>query len=258
MKYKDTHTKLLAAQKLLFEPTTSIDKFNAVAALVRGIHPDLDTHLAGLEKQIAFFDKAQHGQVIELALEHLPEITEEDKSRKKALLLFIDSWRNLSGEINRVDAELSAANAGANSGESASHWGRIAHFAKGPFGILTILALGIVFTLHETGVQLVIKNEGCPTMSVHGSISFSLPGLSIPNTSITSGSSAIATVPPLSIDIDGTHAGTISFNALSFSATFQLPSNVNSVTLDGNSLLQKLQSISLAGKKEHELVISCL
>jgi hypothetical protein len=153
---------------------------------------------------------------------------------------------------------LSAAHASTSAGEKASHWGRILNFAKGPFGILTILALGIVFTLHETGVQLVIKNEGCQTMTVAGSISFSLPGLSIPNTPITSGSSVVATVPPLSVDIDGTKQGIVSLKALSFSATFQLPNNVSNVMLDGNSLLKKQQNISLAGKKEHELVISCL
>ena len=258
MNYKEAHKRLLAAQTILLEPTTSIDKFNSISTLIRGIHPELDAMLVRVEKELGTFGKIQDGQVIDLVLEHLPEFTEEEKKRKKVLLLFLQTWNKLKGEIARVDAELSAANSSEDSGDKTSHWGRIFNFAKGPLGIVTILAVGIVLVMQQTGVQLTIKNQGCGTMVVSGSMPISLPGLSLPSDPIASGGSGVAIIPPLSLNVDGTQSGILTLNALTFSATFQLPSSISDVTLDGISLLNKKQDVSLSGKKEHTLTLVCL
>lgn len=77
-----------------------------------------------------------------LSAEHLPEDSEKQKKRKKALLFFIANVKDLQSEIKRIDAEFSQT-----SGVSESVWwhaGRIIKFAKGPFGLVTMLAVVIV------------------------------------------------------------------------------------------------------------------
>ncbi len=256
MDYQESHKRLLAAQTLLMETTTTREKFSQIRTLIKGIHPGIDSSLEQCDKQISDFEKLYGGQVIDLVVEHLPEVTEEQKRRKKYLVLFWESWNKLKGEIARVDAEMNASQNSPDISNKASHWGRIAKSAAGPFGIITVIAVAIVITMQQIGVTLTINNNGCPAFQATGS-TIALPGLYLPNGTIESGSSVLATVPPLSVKVDGTTASTLTLKALMFNASFQLPGNISDVTIDGISLLNTKQTIPLSNSKQHTLVLSC-
>lgn len=136
----DTKKRFLAAYKLLSEQSTTFDKFESVKNLIYGFNPKVDKILNSCSETLSKIEKLQRGEVIELTAEHLPQQTDEDKKRKRLLLLFIRSWKDLKSEIERIRTEL-------DSGEHKSleqrvqMGAKIISFAKGPFGMVTIVAL---------------------------------------------------------------------------------------------------------------------
>ena len=86
----------------------------------------------------------------------------------------------------------------------------------------------------------------------------SIPGLKLPQGDIPNGGSAVATIPPLAFTIDGTQKGVVTMTALKYTMSFQLPSNVKDVSLDGASLLNKTSEVHLSEKDSHILVLKCL
>lgn len=257
MQYKEAHKRLIAAQTLLLEPTTSKEKFVHIRTLLKGINPQLDGVLERCAQELSTLDKMMAGDVVSLTAENLPEYTEEHKRRKKAILFFLGTWNKLKGEVARVESELAAADSVGTTGEKVSHWRRIFNFAKGPLGIVTIAAVGIVLTMQTVAVQITIKNQGCSTMTPSASLPFAIPGLSLPTEPIENGDSTIATIPGLTFTIDGTQRGVITAQALTFSMGFQFSESVQDVRLDGTSLLDKKTVAHLSEKKEHELVFVC-
>ena len=255
MNYREAHRRVLAAQTLLLEPSTSREKFNSISTLIRGINPKLDDALTLCEEQLATMDKIYHGALIELSLEHLPEFSEEQKRRKRALVVFVNTWNQLKGEVARASAELDAAQHSPDAVQKTSHWGRIFNFAKGPFGLVTVLAVTIAVAAQTAAVRITIHNSGCGTLLPSGSIS--LPGFSLPKDPILSGGTAVMIIPPLTVQVDGTKRGALVLKAFTFTASFQLPGNILDVTLDDVSLPGKTQSIRLLDKKEHTLTLHC-
>src|SRR3989338_694 len=253
---KESHKRILASQALLLEETTSKEKFQHVRALLTGINPQLDSALERCAEGISTLDKLVKGDVLSLSAENLPENTEEEKKRKKAILFFVGSWNKLKSEVARVEKELASAEKSGTPGEKANAWRKIFNFAKGPLGLITIAAVGIVLTMQAVSVQIVIKNEGCGTLTPGAAIPFSMPGLSIPK-EIANGGAAIATVPGLTITVDATQQGSIRAEALNYGMDFDLPSNVHDIHLDGESLLGKETIVRLSDMKEHELVLTC-
>ena len=254
---KDARKRLLAAQALLLEPSTTQEKFTSVRTLVAGIHPKIDQALANCDHALSTVGKVESGDIVGLSAEHLPENTEEQKKRKKWLLLFINSWRKLGSEVERVQAELAAADNAQTGSDRASHWGRIFNFAKGPFGIITIVAVGAVIAMQATAVTIVIKNNGCETLYPSSSIPISMPGLKLPRDPIPSGSSAEVVIPGLTVTVDGSQRGVVSLSMLNYSIGIQLPANTRDVTLNGISLLGKKTRVPLSERDQHTLVLSC-
>ncbi len=148
---EDTKKRILAAQKILLEPSSSREKFDSLRTLTKGINPKLDKILDTCASSLKEVEKLHQGQLIELTAEHLPEYTEEEKRRKNALLFFIKNWKDLKSEVNRIRAELDVKDGQSNSLHNhALHWGKIIGFAKGPFGIITLAAIIIVTFLIAT------------------------------------------------------------------------------------------------------------
>ena len=141
----DTKKRIFAAYKLLTEKTTSKQKLESVKALIKGINPRIDKLLDESSKAFSDLEKLQKGEVIEFTAEHLPENTEEEKRRKKALLWFIRNWKSLQNEMDRVKKEFEKGSQGTE--QKIQSGGRIVAFAKGPFGLITILAVVIVIGL---------------------------------------------------------------------------------------------------------------
>lgn len=165
MKFANTQEKFNAAFDLLSGSTISLDTFHQVHSLVKGIHPRVDEKLEVVSKALKDLQKVMDGDVITLSAEHLSEKTEREKKRKKKLLFFIYSVKDLSAEIKRVETELSQANS--QMGNDAWHFGKILKYAKGPFGLVTIIAVVIVVAtlfVSKKGVQnTVIKPTVTPS-----------------------------------------------------------------------------------------------
>lgn len=141
----DTRERMNSAFQLLTGVEISVNTFEHVRSLIKGIHPVLDKKLEICSKALDKLQKVQSGDIISLSAEGLPENDEKEKKRKKALLFFISSLKNLQSEIKRVGNELhSSQNSSSNQIWS---WGRIIKFAKGPFGLVTLAALVIVIAL---------------------------------------------------------------------------------------------------------------
>ncbi len=257
MEYHNAKKRLEAVHALFVGSTTSTEKLGSIRALIKGVHSGLDDKLKQCEEAFTRLEKMMNAEIIELSAEHLPESTDEEKKRKKALLFFIKSWKDLQSEVTRVQNELNAANNGQNTSQKRSLGNRIFSSMKGPFGIITIAAVGAALVLQATSVRLTIKNNGCGTMMPLASLPIPLPGLSLPKDPIPSNGSAVATLPALTVAIDGTKAGVIHFQALKLALSFEIPSDIRDVTLDGASLLKKKTEVHLSDRKEHELMFSC-
>lgn len=146
MQTRETKEKILAAHKLLFEETTTREKFESVRTLITGINSHVDKALATCSEALTDVEKFKQGEIIELGIEHLPENTEEEKERKRRALLFIRSWKQLRSEVERVKEELEAQQE-SSAAQRVDGFGRIVAAAKGPFGIVTLAAVVIVGTL---------------------------------------------------------------------------------------------------------------
>jgi len=140
MNPSNTKERIKAVYHLLTQETTTHEKLDHIKTLIHGINPRLDTKLDSLSQLFSDYEKLHNGDVIELNAEHLPEETEEEKKRKKALLLLIKSWKELRNEVERVKTELEHKNT--QQGQVKS-FGKIIAGAKGPFGVITIVALVI-------------------------------------------------------------------------------------------------------------------
>lgn len=248
--------RLQAAQQLLLEPTTTRGKFNAVCTLIKGLNPQLDRVLGECQQHLSHIDKLQDGDVIGLTADHLPETTEEEKKRKRLLLLFINSWRQLKSEVTRVQNEFNNLDASQGAAGQASAWGKIFGAAKGPLGVITVIAIGVV-AMQQTSVEITIQNKGCGTMQVSGGMPINIPGLSLPKDPIPSGGSSVVTIPPLPMQVDGTKTGSLSLTALKYSLGFGLPSNITNVTFNEKSLLGTTTTIRLSEKDSHTLALIC-
>ena len=132
MNSQDAKEKFLVASKLIFDETTSTEKFEEVRKLIKGINPQVDRLLESCSEAISKIEKLQKGDVIDLTAESLPEKTGEEKRRKKAILFFVKSWRDLQDEMERVRAEFEKGQ-GKSGKEKVESLGRITAQTKKPF-----------------------------------------------------------------------------------------------------------------------------
>lgn len=136
---QDWRGKIIAIDNILNADNTTLDKVEPALALLKGIHPQVDKKLAQVSKQINNLKNLREGNVIELAAERLPEGDEKEKKRKKAILLFLKTLKELRAEIERVGDQIDAQEKGEQTG--AESLAKTLGFAKGPFGIITIAAI---------------------------------------------------------------------------------------------------------------------
>lgn len=171
MDHNDVKARFAAGQKLLLEETTTREKFESIRTLIKGINPSVDKALEHASRSLSDYEKLHKGEIIELAAEHLSENNEEEKKRKKALLLLIKNWKQLQSEVQRVQGEFEKAEQGQGKAETASNaavaGSKILAGAKGPFGIITLVAVVIV------GVFVVINNNKQQTSQPVGTASTS-------------------------------------------------------------------------------------
>lgn len=161
MKISPMQEKMMSAYQLLGQDILSISTFEHIRVLLKGMHPEVDKRLEICSKAFATIQKMQSGDIATLSAETLPEETDKQRKRKKAILFLISSLKDLRNEIKRVDAELSKIN---NShANNAWHMGRIIQYAKGPFGFITIAAVVIVGIMIFSQKSAVYHNPPKPT-----------------------------------------------------------------------------------------------
>lgn len=248
MDYKSVENRLTAAHTILQADSIDRSAFDSLKALLSGINPKVDKALAAAGKGFKHLDQLQKGDIIELTLEAWPDVTPEDKKRKKAFLLFFKFWNDLKSEVTRVQKELDKSQ---KSGQgSVGAWGNILGAAKGPLGIITLVAAGVVM-LKVTEVSVTIKNIGCDTLTPP---SMSVPGLKLPG-SIPTGGEAVAKIPPLSFTVDATNRNIARVTILGIGYNF--PAGSVRATFDGQELTGAKTDINLGSQKDHTLTIQC-
>lgn len=165
----DTNKRIDSAMQLLTAAEISVSTFENVRTLICGLHPELDKKLETCSKALAALQKLQQGDLISLSVEHLPEENEEQKKRKKALLFFISTVKDLKAEMQRINQEFKSQNSTTNQMMS---WGRIIKFAKGPFGLVTLAAVGIIlvtqFIPHTTNSTKTNNKRSIQVISYQG------------------------------------------------------------------------------------------
>lgn len=254
MDYRSIEKRLQAAHTILQADTINRSTFDSLKTLLSGINPKIDKLLASTSKVFKHADQLRKGDIIELTLEAWPEVTPEDKKRKKAMLLFFKFWNDLKAEVSRVEKEFAKSH---QSGQgSAGAWGNILGAAKGPLGIITLIAIGIV-ALRMTEVAIVIQNRGCQPIFPVTSVAVNIPGLKLPSEIIPDGGQAIAKMPPLSLAVDATSSSLVRLQMYGITYDFVLGSSGIRLVFDGKTLNGKTTSIDLASQKEHSLAILC-
>lgn len=144
MNQKDVKQHIRVAYSLLLEDTTDRQKFESIRTLIKDINPRLDKILDSCSEIFSTLEKLQEGEVIDITAVHLPERTEKERKRKKTLLLFIKTWKELKNEVERVKTEFENMQNQKSSQEQVSSITKIIMKAKGPFGIITIAAIVII------------------------------------------------------------------------------------------------------------------
>lgn len=140
MNAADQKQRIEAAFKILHAQSSSVEKLESIFTLLQGINPKIDKIIDSCAKSLSTLGKLQKGEIIELAAENLPTETKEQERRKKTILFLIKNLKDLEGELERAKEELDKSN-----GSQARL--NIATFAKGPFGLVTALAIVIVLAL---------------------------------------------------------------------------------------------------------------
>lgn len=249
--------KIDAAYRLLTEETTTFGKFEKIRTLVKGLNPKIDKALTDASAVISKIRKIQKGEVIELAAEGLLEDTPQKKKRKKALLLFLARWKTLKAEVKRV-REIYQSD-----GTKLEKTARVAHGAKGPWGLLTGLAVGAAAVggvsayLNSAAVSVIIKNNGCAPITPVVNAPVSIPGISLPSSTINDGGQAEAKLPPMTVAVDGSQRNLITLSTLGLTMNYELGEEGIDLIFDGESLVGRQTTINLGESKTHELVVRC-
>jgi hypothetical protein len=249
---KDFKKNVAAFKDLFSGSSTTFERLRAVSGALSGFNPRLDAVLKEYDKHIDILEHALNGEVIQLSAKTLPESTDEEKKRKAAILFFIKVSKDLEVEIDRVAQEIESS----PQNQPMSLWKKIFGGAKGPLGLVTVIAVGAVL-LHTTSATIEIKNEGCGALEPQVSIPIPLPGLSLPKEPILPGSSGIAVVPQLPLSVDGSDSKNLVMSSLGLSITFSV-GNADEIYFDDVSLIGKQSKIDLSSTGTHVLRLVCL
>ncbi len=131
--------------------------------------------------------------------------------------------------------------------------------------IAAIIIVGIFAYINLAAFPVAIRNNGCDqiVIPVKAPVWAIIFGLDLPEQPIHSGQSALAKFPPSTVLIDATSKETMKMSMIGVDVYFERPSNVDSVKIDGQEVLDQSKTFDLREsvipeeQKSHELVISC-
>lgn len=256
MEAKTVQKRLLAAEDLLRRRTIDAAAITSLRTILSGINPRLDTALAAASAAAKKVDHLQKGEAISLAIDALPEFSPEDKKRKKAILFFLNCWKDLQSEVARVEKELEHSSKDQSLQGKAGMLGNIFGAAKGPLGLITLGAV-VIAALKMTETTVVIQNRGCEPIRPPTSIALNIPGLMLPNQAIGPSGEAIAKLPPLRALVDMTDPSYVRLSIAGMQYNFDLGSSPMQLVYDGILLNGSSTDINLGTKKQHTLVVQC-
>ncbi|MFY3740337.1 MAG: hypothetical protein HMLIMOIP_000774 [Candidatus Nitrosomirales archaeon] len=131
--------------------------------------------------------------------------------------------------------------------------------------VAAIIIIGIFAYINLAAFPVTIRNNGCEqiVIPVKAPVWAIIFGLDLPKQPIHSGQSAMAKFPPSTVLIDATSKETIKMSMIGVDVYFERPSNVDSVMIDGQEVLDQSKTFDLREsvipeeQKSHELVIAC-
>ncbi len=217
------HKQIRAALKILSEPEISSAKLAQLRELLNNVDPQVDMLLQVCERELGTLEKVIQGDVISLAADTMPETTDEERNRKKAVVIFLKYWNQLKGEVERVRAELHSTEPSLAS--------RLFGGAKGPLAIVTLVAIAVVAAFYTTSVTVAITNNGCSER--------------IP---------ATLTLPPVTVGVDARIAGELRVSVFGNVASIAAP---DQLIFDEQDLLGKKTDIDLGSAPLHTLLVAC-
>lgn len=254
MELLSNRKKIDAAIIILQNPRIDKASFDAVRTLIQGINPRIDSVLFECSRHLTTLIKLQKGELVILAGENLPDDTPERKKRKKTLLVFLGFWKELKGEVVRVQKEMDNNKSQGNTTTSKlTTLGNILSVLKGPLGIITVAAIGVVI-LKSQLVSITIKNTGCQPLNL-SYFPVSIPGIKFPKKPIISGSEDELTVPPIAVTVDGRLFPRVKLNALGINLGYDLTGF--DISFDNQSIKGVTTTFKLGGQKNHELLVRC-
>ncbi len=254
--------RIKIAWGLLCEPSTSLEKVQKISELLKGFDPKVDKQLAAVSSAATKIDQIKKGAIIDLSLEKLPDKTEKQKKRKKMILLFLSRWRDLNSEVQRLNSLATAQSiksASSLKDTKVIKAGQILTTLKGPLGLITIAAAGIVAVnnlLINKSVDVTVVNQGCRPIRPLVEAKINLPGLKLPSSPINSGSQDTARLPALNLTITSSGSN-INLTALGLSRSYSLPGEIKDIVYDGRSLIGNTTNIDLSSSKQHKVVVVC-
>lgn len=129
--------------------------------------------------------------------------------------------------------------------------------------VTTVVGTGAAAVLYKvTSVDVTVTNNGCDTIPLADGVPpqihdvAALLDANLPLGVLPGGSETI-TMPPVKFDFDIAPGSEVMMRVAGQSASFTIPSDVVSVTYDGEELLGKHTTFDLRDKKEHDIVITC-
>jgi hypothetical protein len=251
MDHRNMAKRLAAVQEILASERVDKATFESLRKLLQGIDPKLDAVLGAAGKAFKHADQLLKGDVLELMLGNILDVTPEDKKRKKAILFFLKFWNDLKSEVARVEKEMNNART-----NHTNPIGSIVSLAKGPLGIITLIAAAVV-ALKVTEVSVRIQNVGCRPITPVTNMSVSIPGLMLPNETIAPGGEGVAKIPPLTARVDATDPRLVRLFMYGLTFDFSLESTDIRLIFDGKTLNGEVTTIRLGEMKEHVLSIQC-
>jgi len=121
-------------------------------------------------------------------------------------------------------------------------------------GVVVIAAAGVFIYTQNAPVQVLIRNEGCETISLGASVN--LPGASLPR-EIPKNGEASATLPRVSITIAAKTDGSIQIGVANTPAQFSFATSARRIELDGVNLIGQTKTVNLGDSSTHVLAINC-
>lgn len=256
MEAKTVQKRLLAAEDLLRRRAIDASALASLRTLLSGIDPRLDKALAAASTAAKKVDNLQKGEVISFAIDSLPEFSPEDKKRKKAILFFLNCWKDLQSEVARVEKELENSSKDQSLQGKAGMLGNIFGATKGPLGLITLGAV-VIAGLKMTETTVVIQNKGCEPIRPPTGIALNIPGLKLPNQVIGTSGEAIVKLPPLRARVDMTDVSRVRLSIAGMKYDFDMSSSRMQFIYDGTLLNGSSSDVNLGTKKQHVLVVQC-